>query len=287
MYRSQERVPVDGRTAYVSGAASGIGRAVAQRLSAHGCPVAIVDQNEAGLEETAGLMSGPVLARRLDVSDRHAHLAVAAEVAEWAPAPLGMVFNNAGVATVQSVAESAIEDDEWVWNVNFHGVVNGVRAFLPILQRQNSGVIVNTSSVFGLLGIPHQSAYCSSKFAVRGFTESLRQELRGTGVRAVTVHPGGVKTNIVRNARYHSDPRGRNMTKDEMVADFDLLARTTPERAAEIIHTGVKAGKARILVGPDAYLFEVLARVAPTHYYGVLDRIVTLAERRAGSASAR
>jgi NADP-dependent 3-hydroxy acid dehydrogenase YdfG len=280
MYRKRERVPVDGLTAYVSGAASGIGRAVAQRLSAHGCPVAIADQNSDGLQETAAAMSAPVFVRTLDVSDRQASMAVAAEVAEWAPAPLGMVFNNAGVATVQSVAEAAFEDDEWVWSVNFHGVVNGVRAFLPILQRQNSGVIVNTSSVFGLLGIPHQSAYCSSKFAVRGFTESLRQELRGTGVRAVTVHPGGVKTNIVRNARYHSDPLGRHLTKDEVVADFDTLAHTTPERAAQTIHNGVKAGKARILIGPDAYMFEALARIAPTHYYDVLERVMLRLERR-------
>ncbi len=149
-----------------------------------------------------------MLARRLDVRDRQAQMAFAAEVAEWAPAPLGMVFNNAGVATSQSVAEAAVEDDEWVIDINLGGVVNGVRAFLPILLRQNSGVIVNTSSVFGLLGIPHQSAYCASKFAVRGFTDSLRQELRGTGVRAATVHPGGVKTNIARNARWHSDPLG-------------------------------------------------------------------------------
>ncbi len=279
MYRRRQRVAVDGLTAYVSGAASGIGRAMAQRLSAHGCPVAIVDQNEAGLEETAALLSGPVLARRLDVSDRHAQMAVAAEVADWAPAPLGMVFNNAGVATVQSVADAAVEDDEWVWGVNFHGVVHGVRAFLPILQRQSSGVIVNTSSVFGLLGMPHQSAYCSSKFAVRGLTESLRQELRGSGVRAVTVHPGGVKTNIVRNARFHAAPRGRELTKDEMVAGFDALARTTPERAAETIHNGVKAGRARILIGPDAYVFEALSRIAPTHYYTVLERLMLVLER--------
>jgi NAD(P)-dependent dehydrogenase (short-subunit alcohol dehydrogenase family) len=280
MYR--KRVEVDGRTAFVSGAASGIGRAVAQRLSAHGCPVAIVDQNEEGLEQTAQTLGGPVLARKVDVSDRHAQMAFAAEVAEWAPAPIGMVFNNAGVVTVQSVADGAVEDDDWVWGVNFQGVVNGVRAFLPILQRQNSGVIVNTSSVFGLLGIPHQSAYCSSKFAVRGYTEALRHELRGTGVSAVTVHPGGVKTNIVRNGRYHADPLGRDLTKDDAVRDFDALARTTPERAAEIIHKGVKAGRARILVGPDAYLFEALARIAPTHYYDVLERVVLFADRRAG-----
>src|SRR6516165_8904182 len=119
---AKTKVRIDGRTAFVSGAASGIGRAVAQRLSAHGCPVAIIDQNEAGLTETADSLGGPVLARRVDVSDRQAQMAFAAEVAEWAPAPLGMVFNNAGVTTSQGVAGGAMEDDEWVWSINFHGV---------------------------------------------------------------------------------------------------------------------------------------------------------------------
>jgi NAD(P)-dependent dehydrogenase (short-subunit alcohol dehydrogenase family) len=276
----RKRVDVDGRTAFVSGAASGIGRAVAQRLSAHGCPVAIADQNADGLAETESLLAGPVLARPLDVRDRQAQLAFAAEVAEWAPAPLGMVFNNAGVATSQSVAEAAIEDDEWVLEINLGGVINGVRAFLPILQRQGSGVIVNTSSVFGLLGMPFQSAYCASKFAVRGFTDSLRQELRGTGVSAVTVHPGGVKTNIARNARYHGDPLGRDLTHEQAAASFDQIARTTPERAAQIIHEGVKAGKSRILVGPDAYLFDALARIAPTRYYDLFAALEPLARRQ-------
>ena len=176
---------------------------MALRLAGHGCPVAIVDQDADGLESTAAMIGGPMLVRTLDVRDRQAQFAFAAEVAEWAPAPLGIVFNNAGVATSQSVAEGAVEDDEWVISVNFGGVVNGTRAFLPILLAQNSGLIVNTSSVFGLLGMPFQSAYCASKFAVRGFTDSLRQELRRTGVRAATIHPGGVKTNIVRNARFH------------------------------------------------------------------------------------
>ena len=138
---AKTKVRIDGRTAFVSGAASGIRRAVAQRLSAHGCPVAIIDQNEAGLTETADSLGGPVLARRVDVSDRQAQMAFAAEVAEWAPAPLGMVFNNAGVATSQSVAAAAVEDDEWVWSINFEGVVNGVRAYLPILLAQDSGVM--------------------------------------------------------------------------------------------------------------------------------------------------
>jgi NAD(P)-dependent dehydrogenase (short-subunit alcohol dehydrogenase family) len=276
---ARKRIAVDGRTAFVSGAGSGIGAAVAQRLAAHGCPVAIVDQDEAGLRQTSELISGPVLSRTLDVRDRHAQMAFAAEVAEWAPAPLGIVFNNAGVTTSQSVAEGAVEDDEWVVDVNFGGVVNGVRAFLPILQRQDSGVIVNTSSVFGLIGWPHQSAYCASKFAVRGFTESLRQELRGSGVRAVAVHPGGIKTNILRNARYHTDPMQREMSHEDAAKQFESLARTSPERAAEIIHRGVKAGKSRILVGPDAYVFDALVRVAPTRYFDVLELLEPLALR--------
>ncbi len=274
------RIPIDGRTAYVSGAASGIGRAMARLLSSRGCPVAIVDQDDAGLADTAQSLAGPVLARKLDVRDRHAQMAFAAEVAEWAPVPLGMVFNNAGVATSQSVADGALEDDEWVVEVNFGGVVNGVRAFLPILLEQDSGVLVNTSSVFGLLGMPFQSAYCASKFAVRGFTDSLRQELRGTGVRAVNVHPGGVKTNIARNARYHAHPLQPDLSHEDAARQFEAIALTTPERAARVIHSGVTAGRGRILVGPDAYLFDALARLAPSRYFDLLARLEPLIARR-------
>ena len=158
-------------------------------------------------------------------------------------------------------------------------MINGVRAFLPILLAQDAGVIVNTSSVFGLVGMPYQSAYCTSKFAVRGFTDSLRQELRGTGVRAATVHPGGVRTNIVRNARHHAHPDAPNMTREQASELFERIARTSPERAAEIIDRGVRAGKSRILVGPDAYVFDALARVAPTHYYDVIDFVGRRLER--------
>lgn len=275
-------VPVDGLTAYVSGAASGIGRAIAQRLAAHACPLAIVDWDADGLARTAASIAGPVLARQLDVRDRQAQMSFAAEVNEWAPRPLGLVFNNAGVATSQSIADAAIEDDEWVLDVNLRGVINGVRAFLPILLVQNAGVIVNTSSVFGLVGMPYQSAYCTSKFAVRGFTDSLRQELRGTGVRAATVHPGGIKTNIARNARFHAHPQTPGMSHEQAAEMFERIARTTPERAAEIIHRGVKAGKSRILVGSDAYLFDALSRATPTRYYDVIDFVRRRLERGYG-----
>lgn len=276
-----------GRTAVISGGASGIGRALALRLAGHGCPIAITDVDATGLEETAAFAGGPTFVRALDVSDRGAQLTFAAEASEWAPAPIGAVFNNAGVALAATVAESSTEDEEWLRRINFEGVVHGTHAWLPILLAQRSGAIVNTSSVFGLAGIPGQSAYCASKFAVRGFTESLRHELVGSGVRAITVHPGGVKTNIARNGRLHSDPKGLGRSKDEIADEFEAIVRTTPERAAEVIHRGVDAGRARILIGADAHVFDLLTRITPTHYYRVLGALERGLTARAARRSSR
>jgi NADP-dependent 3-hydroxy acid dehydrogenase YdfG len=261
---------IGGRTVVISGAASGIGRALAQRLSAHGCPVALTDIDELGLKETEAGLTGPSLTRVLDVRDADTQRDFAGEVRDWAPAPLGAVFNNAGVAVASTVLDANPDDDDWLWDINFHGVVNGTRAFLPILVEQDSGAIVNTSSVFGLAGMPNQSAYCAAKFAVRGFTDSLRQELRGTGVTAINVHPGGINTNIVRNARFRKDPDGRGRSHEQMVQEFAAITMTEPDKAAEIIHRGVEQGKARILVGPDAYVFDILTRMTPTRYFDVL-----------------
>jgi NAD(P)-dependent dehydrogenase (short-subunit alcohol dehydrogenase family) len=269
----QRRPRITGRPVMITGAASGIGRGLAQRLSRLGSPVAIADVDEAGLKATAASLSGPVLTRVLDVRDAADQLRFADEVREWLPAPLAAVFNNAGVALTSTVLDAVPEDDDWLHDINFHGVVNGIRAFLPILVEQDDGVIVNTSSVYGLVGMPHQSAYCAAKFAVRGFTDSLRQELRGTGVSAVAVHPGGIDTNIVRNARIRKDPEGLGRTQEQMAAQFQAITMTSPEKAAKIIHAGIERGKARILVGPDAYLFDALARVAPTHYFSVIARL--------------
>src|SRR5436190_23073972 len=270
--------PLAGRPVMITGAASGIGRSLARRLSGLGSPVAIADIDEAGLKETARTLPGPVLVRVLDVRDAADQRRFAAEVRDWLTSlpgtpPLAAVFNNAGVAVASSVLDADPDDDEWLRQINFDGVVNGTRAFLPILVEQDDGVIVNTSSVFGLAGMPHQSAYCASKFAVRGFTDSLRQELRGTGVRAVTVHPGGIRTNIARNARIRRDPEGLGRTREQLAAQFEAAAMTSPDKAAAIIHSGVERGKARILVGPDAYLFDALARIAPTRYYAVIARL--------------
>lgn len=274
MSRPRERHGITGRPLVITGAASGIGRALANRLSRLGSPVALADVDEDGLKATAAALPGRVLTRVLDVRDAEDQLRFAAEVREWLPAPLAAVFNNAGVAVTSSVLDAVPEDDEWLHDINFHGVVHGTRAFLPILVEQGEGAIVNTSSVYGLLGVPYQSAYCAAKFAVRGFTESLRQELRGTGVRAVTVHPGGITTNIARNARVRRDPEGRGRTHEQMAAQFEAMTMTSPDKAAAIIHAGVDRGKARILVGPDAHLFDALARITPTHYNAVLTRVL-------------
>src|SRR6476469_595127 len=274
------RLDITGRPVMITGAASGIGRGLARRLSRLGSPVAIADVDEAGLKKTETSLSGRVLSRVLDVRDADDVRRFAGEVRDWLPAPLAAVFNNAGVAVTSSVLDAVPEDDQWLWDINFHGVVNGTRAFLPILADQDSGAIVNTSSVYGLAGVPYQSAYCAAKFAVRGFTDALRQELRGTGVRAVTVHPGGITTNIARNARIRRDPEGLGRTKDQMAAQFEAMTMTTPDKAAEIIHKGLERGRARILVGPDAYLFDALARMAPTHYYDVIARVMNAMRAR-------
>jgi len=256
-----------------------MGRSLAQRLSAYGSPVAITDIDERGLKETEASITGPVLSRVLDVCDAAAQLSFADEVRDWTPTVVGAVFNNAGVALASTVLDGDPDDDQWSWNINFHGVVNGTRAFLPMLVEQNEGAIVNTSSVFGLGGVPNQSAYCAAKFAVRGFTDSLRQELRGTGVTAINVHPGGINTNIVRNARFQKDPEGRGPTREQMVEEFAAVTMTQPDKAAEVIHRGVEAGKARILVGSDAHVFDILTRLAPTHYLDVIGRFQGLINR--------
>jgi NADP-dependent 3-hydroxy acid dehydrogenase YdfG len=272
------RLIVAGRTAVVTGAGSGIGRALALRLADHGCPVALVDWDEEGLAETVASIDGPVLSRRLDVRDRQGQLSWAAEVREWSDRRIGLVVNNAGVTVSQDVAHASPEDDEWVIDVNLWGVVHGVRAWLPILLEQGDGVIANVSSVFGIVGWPTQSAYCASKFAVRGFTESLRHELRGSEVRAVSIHPGGIATKIVEHARFHVDDRG-NTDRRALEEDFRKVARTSPEQAAETIQRGIEAGRERILIGPDAHAISLLARVAPVRYFDVVKRLEPLVRR--------
>lgn len=270
---------VDGRVAVITGAGSGIGRALARNLAARGCPLVLTDVNETGLRETAETLSVPVLTRTMDVADRWAHQQLAAEVQAWATAPIGLVINNAGVALSQTVADQSTEDVEWVMSINFWGVVHGTQAYLPILTAQDSGAIVNISSLFGIVAFPTQSAYNASKFAVRGYTESLRHELHGTGVRAICVHPGGIRTNIVNNGRHHVDQLGRTDGGAALKRDFERVARTTPAQAAQTIVDGVDKGRDRVLIGADAKAMDLLQRVAPTRYFGVIRRLQGLVLR--------
>jgi len=270
-----------GRVAAITGAASGIGRALAEELARRGAHLALADIDEKGLAATADRCAGrgvKVSTRVLDVADRSAVFAWADEViAEHGRADL--VVNNAGVALGATVEAMSYEDFEWLMGINFWGVVHGTKAFLPFMRRAGSGHIVNVSSVFGLVSIPTQSAYNASKFAVRGFTDALRLELdiAGSGVSCTTVHPGGVKTAIARRARVDAsvaelvggDP-------DAARTQFDRLLFTRPERAARQILRAVARDQRRVLVGPDAKVFDLLSRLPA----GVTQRLVAAGVRR-------
>ena len=265
-----------GATAVVTGAASGIGRALAVELAKRGANLAISDVNDTGLSETASLAQSAasgvkVSTFHLDVADRQAILAHAGEVASEF-GRVNLVFNNAGVAVAATVEETSWEDFDWLMGINFWGVVHGTKAFLPHLIESGDGTIVNISSVFGFIGVPSQSAYNSAKFAVRGFTEALRQEMLmdGKPVSVHCVHPGGIRTNIARSARVPADSE---VDKDQMAKDFDRIARTSPERAARTILRGIDRGKPRILIGPDAYLINGFERFLGARYQGVLARL--------------
>jgi NAD(P)-dependent dehydrogenase (short-subunit alcohol dehydrogenase family) len=269
---------IDGRVAVVTGAGSGMGRALAQDLARRGCPLVLADKDEAGLADTAETLAVPVLARTLDVSDRWALQQLASDVKDWGQGEIGVVLNNAGLSVSQTIADSAPEELELVMNVNFWGVVYGTQAFLPLLQAQDRGALVNVSSIFGIMAFPTQGIYCASKFAVKGFTESLRHELRGTGVRVHCVHPGGIKTNIARNMTFHVDDQG-NTDRTVLERDFDKVARTTPARAAQVILGGVQKGRERILIGADARAADRFVRAVPVRYYDVMRRLEPLVRR--------
>ena len=257
-----------GQVALVTGAASGIGRALAVELGRRGVRLALADWDETGLNETAAALQTPVMAQKLDVSQRAAVEAfVAAVLAAWGQ--IDLIVNNAGVTVLQRVQDAQYSDLEWVLNVNFWGVVHGTQAVLPGMLARRSGAIVNISSLYGMMGWPAQTAYCASKFAVRGYTEAMRHDLAGTGVTAVCVHPGGIDTAIVRNARFTSDDRGRT-DRGKIERDFKRIARTSSEAAARIILDGLETGSQRVLVGTDAKLLTALTRLVPERYFSVV-----------------
>jgi len=258
----------------ITGAASGIGRALAVRLASEGIAgIAVSDVNEAGLAETVELVEaagGAVSSHVIDVSKLDEVKRLADEVVARHGCATHLI-NNAGVGVMGTFEHLSIEDFEWLMGINFWGVVYGCKVFLPILKEQPSAHIVNVSSVFGFIAPEEQSAYCSSKFAVRGFTESLRHEYAGTNISVSSVHPGGIKTNIARNSRLgESTPEE---WKQQGAKFFDKVARTSPETAAEVIIKGIKERNPRILIGQDAYSISVLSRLFPRKYLRIMERI--------------
>ncbi|HCX67833.1 SDR family NAD(P)-dependent oxidoreductase [Parvibaculum sp.] len=262
---------IGGKLAVVTGAASGIGRGTAIELARRGARLAISDLDRAGLAETAKRIEaagGTVTTYLVDVADRDAVYAFAQEVESLGGADI--VVNNAGVAQIARVDELSYEDFEWVMNIDFWGMVYGTKAFLPQLQKKDEGHIVNVSSIFGIVSVPSQAAYNSAKFAIRGFTEALRHEMKGTRIKISCVHPGGIKTNIVRNARFLQSTQAT--AREEAVSGFDKLAMTTPEKAGQIIVNGIAKNKPRILIGIDAKIIDLLQRLLPASYGKIMFR---------------
>ncbi|MGN1286763.1 MAG: SDR family NAD(P)-dependent oxidoreductase [Bradyrhizobium sp.] len=289
---------ISGSAAAVTGAASGIGRALALELALRGCDLAIADRDEGGLQATAAEIAKAiettkasqrkVTVHRVDVREP-GQITAFAEAAGAAHPGLNIVVNNAGVALLGEFSEIDQAQMDWLFNINFWGVVHGTRAFLPLLSQRREAHIVNISSIFGIVAPPGQSAYCAAKFAVRGFSESLRHELAmaNSPVKLSVVHPGGIATNIARNSRTGSGVTD-NARRSESIERFETLARTTPTAAAQRIITGIEKNQPRILIGKDAIFMDLLQRFRPGTYWKVMQRqMEKTAARRIARDAAR
>lgn len=270
---------LDNKVIAVTGAASGIGRSLVAHLLAEGAKVAASDVDQSGLEALrAAAPEARLMLSVVDVSDRQGMNRWAAEVVAHFGQVDGLV-NNAGVALSCHAAEQPREDFSWLFDINFWGVVNGTEAFLPYLQPRPQASLVNISSLFGLMSVPSQSAYNAAKFAVRGYSESLRQDLRHSDIAVTTVHPGGIRTNIARNGRHHHNLDGQPTTAADTAELFDEIARTSPEAAARVIVKAMKRGQRRLLIGADARLLDLVQRLCPAHYDRILLPLRALGER--------
>jgi NAD(P)-dependent dehydrogenase (short-subunit alcohol dehydrogenase family) len=272
---------IKNKVAVVTGAGSGIGRALTYELARGGANLALSDVDEVGLAETAKharVIGAKVHETRLDVTDREAMLAYADQVTA-AYGTVNVVINNAGIAFTGDIEDMTFEQIERVMDVDFWGVVNGTKAFLPHLIASGDGHVVNISSLFGLMAVPSQGAYNAAKFAVRGFTEALRQEMRLAGhpVQVTCVHPGGIKTAIARNAGAVDGADAASLAEI-----FDKrLAKTSAESAAKIILRAVRADSARVLVGPDAKVLDLLVRLLGSRY----QQLVALGAKKSGATA--
>jgi short-subunit dehydrogenase len=269
---------IRGAAAAITGAASGIGRALALELAARGCDLALADRDEAGLQgvaaEIAKTSTQKVSIHRVDVGDS-TEIAAFAQAAVAAHPGLNIVINNAGVALFGQFHEIDQAQMDWLMNINFWGVVHATRAFLPHLARRPAAHIVNLSSIFGIIAPPGQTAYAAAKFAVRGFSEALRHELQmaASPVRLSVVHPGGVATNIARNSRAGVGVTD-NARRVQSIERFDAVARTSPKAAALRIITGIEKNQPRILIGNDARFMDLLQRLRPATYWAPMARMI-------------
>ena len=268
---------VKGKVAVVTGAGSGIGRALAQELAAKGAQVWGTDVNAQGLGETVDLVRAggyEIVTSLSDVSQKD-DVAALAEKVRGEMGQVDILINNAGVAMTGTFSTLSLEDMEWIFSINYWGVVYCTQAFLPLLMARPESSLVNVSSLFGLLGVARNSAYCSTKFAVRALSETLRQELKGSSVSVTSVHPGGIKTNIVRNARV-IDAEGQVCEEkhDKFSALFDRIARTTPEKAASLIVSAIEKKKPRLLIGSDAKTGDLIQRFFPGSFDRILSRLL-------------
>ncbi len=266
-----------GKVAAITGAGSGIGRALAFALADRGAKLALSDIDEAKVTEVATLLASKttVTAEKVDVANRDAVFAWAANVVK-AHRYCNLIINNAGVALGATAEGTPIEDFEWLMGINFWGVIHGTQAFMPLLRASGDGHVVNLSSCFGLAGIPGQSAYNASKFAVRGYTESLRQELELTKaqVSATCVHPGGIKTNILRAARLDRSMAALGLHDPEAErGSLESMFRTSADEAAKQILRGVETNARRVLIGNDARALDALVRLAPTGYQKIVSQL--------------
>ncbi|CAI3144827.1 Putative oxidoreductase SadH [Acinetobacter calcoaceticus] len=271
------------KVAAVTGAGSGIGQALAIELAKQGCHLALSDVNEAGLAKTVELLATypvKVTTQQVDVANR-------TEIADWAKfvvdqhGQVNLIFNNAGVAMGSTAEGISYEDLEWLIGINFWGVVYGTKEFLPFLKQSGDGHIINISSMFGLTAQPTQSAYNASKFAVRGFTESLRQELdmQNAGVSATCVHPGGIRTNIAKAARMNNSVQSLGMDPVKSQDAFDKLLRTPADEAAQQILEAVRKNRRRLLIGADAKVVDVIQRILPQGYQKIFATATALQTR--------
>ncbi|WP_248798599.1 SDR family NAD(P)-dependent oxidoreductase [Pseudomonas sp. MWU13-2105] len=267
-----------GKVAAITGAGAGMGRALAVALAREGCHLALADKNPQGLAQTLELARAAarlplrMTTRVLDVAERQALFDWAATTAAEHGA-VNLVFNNAGVALSSTIEGMSQEDLDWIVGINFWGVVHGTQAFLPYLKQTGNGHIINTSSVFGLFAQPGMSAYNATKFAVRGFTESLRQELDllDFGVSATCVLPGGIKTDIARSSRIRDNLEGLLIDNEEQArADFEKFFITDADQAARTILHGVRKNRRRVLIGRDAQALDWLVRLLPSAYQALV-----------------